>query len=247
MGLGALMVPVNNIDLFRESLEWPNLPFDTLPQSTQEILALVPTTMIGVDGILYLSKSRESSPGRIPLARTQWNRENNSRTHRLTSSVPWGIVLHWYGDKENFDKTITGYLRGFDSLRQIDDYITRTSAHFLIGDQIPTIELRGSEDQIGIIQTQKPDLDGTPFVASHISGLDYEAHKAKRQYFVRALYQLGYEEPGVRSILQDWFDGGRVIDPNMRTIAIELAGYDFENPTHYPSQQRQTRERNLWG
>jgi hypothetical protein len=238
MGLGALMLPVNNIDFFRESIEWPSLRLDTLPQSTQEILSLVPTTMIGADGILYLSNSRESSPGRIPLARTQWNRENSSRTHRLTKSVPWGIVLHWYGDKENFDKTVTGYLRGFDSLRQVEDYMTRTSAHFLIGDQQPSIELRDPQDPVGIIQTQKPDLDGTPFVASHISGLDYEAHKGKRQYFVRALYQLGYEESGIHSILQDWFDGGRVIDPNMRTIAIELTGYDFENPAHYPSQQQ---------
>jgi hypothetical protein len=28
-----------------------------------------------------------------------------------------------------------------------------------------------------------------------------------------------------------------VIDPNMRTIAIEMAGYDFENSEHFPSRQ----------
>jgi hypothetical protein len=129
-------------------------------------------------------------------------------------------------------------LRGFDSLRQVDDYETRTSAHFLVGDAVPTISSNASENSIGIIQTQKPDADGTPYVASHISGLDYEAHRARRQYFVRALYQLEFDEPGVHSILQDWFDGGRSIDPNMHTIAIELTSYDFENREHYPTKQK---------
>ncbi|GAG19324.1 unnamed protein product, partial [marine sediment metagenome] len=68
--------------------------------------------------------------------------------------------------------------------------------------------------------------------------LDYEAHRAHRQYFVRALYQLELDEPGVHSILQDWFDGGRSIDPNMHTIAIEMSGYDFENQEHFPANQQ---------
>ena len=238
MSLGSLILPVNNLKLFSIGFDWPSLRLDAVPIPAQNILSLVPKTIIGAGGDLFLLGTKNHLAGRIPLARTQWNRENNFRSDRLYSSVPWGIVLHWYGDRENFDKTISGYLRGFDSLRQVDDYITRTSAHFLVGDSEPTINLRNPEDPVGIIQTQKPDPSGTPFVASHISGLDYEAHRAKGQYFVRALYQLGYEEPGVHSIIQDWFDGGRVIDPNMRTIAIELTGYDFENSVHYPSQQQ---------
>jgi hypothetical protein len=42
----------------------------------------------------------------------------------------------------------------------------------------------------------------------------------------------------VHSILQNWFDGGQVIDPNMQTIAIEMTGYDFESRTHFPSNQQ---------
>jgi hypothetical protein len=68
-------------------------------------------------------------------------------------------------------------------------------------------------------------------------GLDYEAHTARRHYFVRAQYHLGYEDPGVHSIMQDWFDGGRVIDPNMRTIAIEMAGHHYEDRKYFPSNQ----------
>jgi N-acetyl-anhydromuramyl-L-alanine amidase AmpD len=29
-----------------------------------------------------------------------------------------------------------------------------------------------------------------------------------------------------------------MMDPNMRTIAIEITGYDFENPEHYPGEQQ---------
>jgi hypothetical protein len=43
---------------------------------------------------------------------------------------------------------------------------------------------------IGIVQTQLPDIDGVPLAASHLSGLDYEAHQQKQQYFVRAFYEL---------------------------------------------------------
>jgi hypothetical protein len=176
--------------------------------------------------------------GWVPLAPTQWNHENSLRSDRLYTTVPWGIVLHWYGDRENYDKTITGYLRGFNSLREVDGEQTRTSAHFLVGDDLPAISSTAQESSIGILQTQKPASNGTPYVASHIMSLDYEAHKARRHYFVRAQYHLGYEEPGVRSILQDWFDGGRVIDPNMQTIAIEMTGYDFESRKHFPSNQQ---------
>lgn len=191
-----------------------------------------------MDGHLVLLRTDDHLAGYVPLAKTQWNREHNHRTHRLHTNVPWGIVVHWFGDKENFDKNISSYLRGFDSLRQVDDYITRTSAHFLVGENEPTVGIKSPDAPVSILQTQKPDLDGTPFVASHVSGLDYVAHQERRQYFVRALYQLGYEEPGVHSIVQDWFDAGRTIDPNMCTIAIELTGYDFDNPSRYPPKQQ---------
>ena len=102
----------------------------------------------------------------------------------------------------------------------------------------PLIDIEASENQFGILQTQEPHPSGTPYVSSHISGLDYEAHNNRKNYFVRAQYHLGYEEPGVHSILQDWFDGGRNIDPNMRTISIEMTGYDFENRSHFPSKQQ---------
>ena len=50
-------------------------------------------------------------------------------------------------------------------------------------------------------------------------------------------YQMGYDGIGVHSLLQDLYDGPK-LDPNMRTIAVEIAGYDFENPEHYPQDQK---------
>jgi len=90
---------------------------------------------------------------------------------------------------------------------------------------------------VTILQTQLPDEDGTPFVASHLHSLDYKAHEERRQYFVRALYELGYQQPTIHSILQEWYDGPYV-DANMRSLAIELAGCYFDDPAHAPSSQQ---------
>lgn len=236
-GLGALLFPMNWTDLLPNPLEWPLLRLDQVPPAIQVVLALVPRTWIDPEGFLVLVRSDGSPIGRLPLARTSWNLENSRPGNQLYTSVPWGIVLHWFGDRDNYDRSIAGYLRGFNSLHQVDGGLVRTSAHFLVGDARPNFILDPDSTSIGILQTQAPDTDGTPFVASHLQFLDYNAHLDRKQYFVRALYQLGYEEPGVHSILQDWFDG-RVIDPNMRTIAIEIAGYDFEKQAHFPAPQK---------
>ncbi len=200
-----------------------------LPVSLRAILSMVPPAHIGADGYLYLWKDG-SPPARAPLAPTQWNRERSRRVDRLSTSLPWTIVLHWYGDRDNFDRTVKGYLRGFDSLRPVDDYITRTSAHYLVGWAEPRPADQASAGEIGILQTQAPDSDGCPFLASHLMPLDHEGHKQKKQYFVRALYQLEKQGSGVHTILQDMFDGHPQTDPNLRTIAIEICGYDFDSP-----------------
>ena len=111
---------------------WPILRLDQLPNQVQEILDRVTNLMVTRDGRLYLMDAARHKNGFVPLARTQWNREHSLISDKLYTSVPWGIVLHWYGDRENYDKTITGYLRGFNSLRDVDGVKTRTSAHFLV-------------------------------------------------------------------------------------------------------------------
>jgi hypothetical protein len=169
----------------------------------------------------------------LPLAQTQWNREHSHDWDRLESGFPWAIVLHWYGENSDFEQTPEAYLRGFDGLRMVSGYETRTSAHVLVGRGEPGVDF----NQISILQTQRPHQDGTPFVASHLQTLDYVAHRQRQQYFVRALYQMGYQEPTIHSILQDWFDGPR-LDTNMRSLAVEICGRDLDlTPTYPPDQQ----------
>jgi hypothetical protein len=91
----------------------------------------MPDLEIATDGTLLVKDAAGNFSTRVPQVMTQWNQENSTRADRLVSDVPWGIVLHWYGDRETFDRSVKGYLRGFDSLREVDGEMLRTSAHFL--------------------------------------------------------------------------------------------------------------------
>jgi hypothetical protein len=227
-----------------DSEEWPALLIRSLPQTVKEVLGRVRPMIISAEGILSLKDGGGKPLGDVPLARTQWNKEKSTVFDRLMTEWSWGIVLHWYGEPEYFDKTVTGYLRGFDGLREANGYETRTSAHFLVGEALPaTVDeytsagLRtGSgaaarEDEIGVLQTQAPDVDGTPFVASHLRSLNY------KQYFIKALDALEFSDKGSHSILQDFYTGPK-IDPSWRTIAIEITGFNFDNPETAPGVQQ---------
>lgn len=218
-------------------LEWPWLDIEKLPARPRDILLKVPDVMIDQQGYLRVRKPGSDDWAVTPCAQTLWNKLKSRRVDRLDQHRSWGIVLHWYGDKENFDKSVKGYIRGFDSLRKVATYITRTSAHFLVGPEIPNGVTSHQAAGISILQTQLPDKDGTPFVASHLMELDYLTYQENKQYFVSALNRLSKSNPFLRSLLQDLFQGPKM-DPNMRTIAIEITGYDFENPEHYPSEQQ---------
>lgn len=217
--------------------DWPALDLGDLPGMVGGILQKVPRTQIGPDGYLTLVAREGWVIGRVPHARTNWNMERSQPGDRLRVNLPWGIVLHWYGEKENFDPTVKAYLRGFDSMRRVENYLARTSAHFLVGPEQPEYRAARPGDTISILQTQEPDTDGWPFLASHLAPLDYLANVQRKQYFVRALYQLGYQEPGLHSVLQDYYNKPH-IDPNQCTIAIEICGYDFEHPAHFPTEQQ---------
>jgi hypothetical protein len=235
--MAALAIPAYWGDEVWTPEAWPSLSLEDLPPVVQRILVKAPWTRVGADGYLSLNGYDNRSLGRLPQAQTQFNKEMSRPHNRLYKDMPWGIVLHWYGDRENFDQSIKGYLRGFDSFREVDEYMIQTSAHFLVGDENPYTRAGLTGEKISFLQTQKPAPDGTPYLASHIQPIDLQAHREKKQYFVRALYQLSYAEPAVHSILQDFFDG-RYFDQNMRTIAIEIAGYDFDNPARWPSEQK---------
>lgn len=240
-GLGALLLPRRWLGLGASPLAWPRLRLEQLPPRVLEVLSQVPRTWVSPDGFLHLAGPDGRDLGPVAQSYTQWNREHSHAYERLRTEIPWAIVLHWFGDREGFPGTLRAYLRGFDSLREIDGVEVRTSAHFLVGPERPGVRA-APDGPVGIIQTQAPAPDGVPYLASHLQPIDLAAHAARRQYFVRALYQLGFADPGLLgdreqsgmiSLLQDFFDG-RYQDQNKRTLAVEITGYDFEDPAHAP-------------
>ncbi len=207
-----------------------------LPDSIREMLYLAPDCQVDPSGYLTLPGYAGLPRRNVPQARTQWNLERSRPIDCLDYPARWAIVLHWYGDRAGYDRTVAGYLRGFDELRYIAGNLTRTSSHFLVGEA--PANLTSSSVQIGLLQTQIPGSQGIPYLASHLQPrLDYLAHQEKRQYFVRALYQLSTSYPRLRSILQDWFDGSS-LDPNWRSLAVDLTGADFERPEFFPDSQQ---------
>jgi hypothetical protein len=112
------------------------LELSNLPIGLNEIIERIPSLGVHSDGLLVTWHGSDPSQP-VLLYRTQWNQDNDTAGDRLLQGIRKGIVLHWYGDRDNFDRSIDGYLRGFDSLRKVGDYLTRTSAHFLVGDSIP--------------------------------------------------------------------------------------------------------------
>jgi hypothetical protein len=237
--LFSLLRLPETISRYDIEINWPEIDLKSIPDWIGNILNLVPDMEIDDRGYLNLLDG-ESIVGRVPLVQTQWNKDRNHSTDMLSPLVSWGIVLHWFGDNDDFDKTIEGYIRGFDSMRMIEDEMGRTSAHFLIGDLPPSVDQVNMDDLLRVVQTQEPNPDGNPYIGSHLRKVDYEIHEQEGQYFVRALYTLGYKiEPdsGRISVLQDIYDGYRM-DPNYRTIAVEIQGRDFDEPEHYPSDQK---------
>lgn len=208
-----------------------------LPTRLQSILSKIPAAWIDPQGLLRVGEAANQVGNQAPLTPTLYNQEHSRRWHRLSSRVPWAIVLHWYGDKSNFDRTISGYLRGFDSLRSIEGEDVRTSAHFLVGSAPGGAPAALAGTQIGFLQTQVPDKDGVPFIGAHVAGLDYEGYAHGENYFIKALDKLTYQDQRNRHILQEMYLGPQ-IDPNRRTIGIEISGHHFDVENFAPDEQQ---------
>jgi hypothetical protein len=235
VNLAALAIPapfaLNSLQPGSD-VRWPKIKLASLPDFPAEVLSITPRLKIDQAG--YLMKL--DGPGgkvHMPQAQTQWNLETMADYDRLLTRYPWVIVIHWFGNTENHQNTLDAFLRGFDGLRSIAGREQRTSAHFLVGRNIPS---QAAASSVSVVQTQKPGPEGIPYLASHIYYLT-SADLKERNYFLRALDELSWEQPGVHSGLQEIFSKPQ-IDPNYYTLAIEMDGYDFDNPDHFPPAQQ---------
>jgi hypothetical protein len=215
----------------------PRLRLEDLPARLLSILTRISQLQVSPDGYLFIVSQPKGELNQMPLTPTEFNRENSKRWHKLETQLPWGIVLHWFGDDQNYDRSVTGYLRGFDSLREINGEEIRTSAHFLVGPDDPSKPAALEGRAIALLQTQFPAQDGIPFMASHLQSLDYLGHKHGQQYFVKALDRLALEGSFKRHLIQDLYKG-KQIDPNRRTLGIEITGNRFDSLEGMPTDQQ---------
>jgi len=235
LNLGAVLLPASFLAL-RPSGAWPALSIEQLPDKIADIIERLPELAFDEAGTLNLISQTGHPYGKAPQARTRWNLQHSTPYDRLATDVPWGIVLHWFGDAKGKSLDLAGYLRGFNGRRREGDMLINTSSHFLVGGGAPSIVQEGKE--IGIVQTQAPDTDGVPYQAAHVRGLSITPHLNQKQYFVRAYDTLAKRDATVHSLLQDLYNtqSSPWYHPNQRTIAIEITGTDFDDD--FPSPQK---------
>jgi len=229
------LVPPHFVPLRSHNDQLPQLEIDQLPEFIQEILQLTPKTIFGKDGYLAKVNDGDSANSIVLQRRTDWNLQNTQPYNQLKADKPWGIVLHWFGDKYPQPQDIDFYMRGFNGKKIIDGFTITTSAHFLVGD-FP-VNTNPTNKTVGIVQIQKPNPEGIPYQAAHISFLDHAAYQEGRQYFISALNKLTLENPGVRFLIQDFYDQPLIL-AHKQTIGIEITGHSFEDPRFYPTPQK---------
>jgi len=233
MPMTLALLPIPGVDRLLKG--WPFVKVKQLPEYVQQVMAHVPNLRIDRAGYMTIIRDGDQAQ-RIPLAQTDWNKENTRLRDQLVPSVSWAIVLHWYGDHELYDKTVRGYLRGFNQGRVLNGRNTKSSAHYLVGSGTPVDE-ESDILPIGVLQLQEVSPEGLPYQAGSLHrGTVFNGLK-KRSYFLRAAEELKYQDPAYHSFLIDLKNGSQ-IDPNLRSIAIEITGKNFDDVDHHPSQQK---------
>ena len=233
----ALAALPGRLFAFDSAAAWPTLMLADLPERLLSILSRIPVTNLDERGRLLLFDRSGQNLGAVTEAQTQWSLSRILPADRLYPNVPWGIVVHWYGDLHGGSKSLQSYLDGFNSLKDVGEYETQTSAHFLVGGGETNTQRNYASENFGIVQTQLPDVDGTPFQAAHLLPIDYAAYHDQQQYFIQALYALQASEPAFQSLLIDLYTGQHY-EPNQRTIGIELTGHAFDTMNHQPGDQQ---------
>jgi hypothetical protein len=120
-----------------------------------------------------------------PSGTHSWNIERSKPGDRLYRNVP-EIVIHWYGDKETFDRSERA-ICGFNSVRRAGEAITRTSAHFLVGTDVPTNQSPRLEDKSISIPDPATRRGWLAVPGISAAALDHLGYKQRQQYFVRSV------------------------------------------------------------
>ncbi|MFP3854383.1 MAG: hypothetical protein ACLFWD_08845 [Anaerolineales bacterium] len=159
------------------NLRLPPLPeiswaLTSLPVPTDALAALAHMHPASIDPAGYLNLdiivNDTTFPGRVELTETAWARKRFNQWYRLNTAFPWAIVLHWDGGP-NQPRTLDWLVNG---LNHSENIVTRVemenSAHFGVGPEPPTVSRGNPNSMLSIAQLQRPWLDGTPLIASHL-------------------------------------------------------------------------------
>jgi hypothetical protein len=211
------------------AIPWPDMGW---PAPIQETLDLIQPATIDSAGYFNLVSRLNDMPvqGRIELLETKWNLKHFSPWYRLRHDLPWALVLHWDGGP-NYPRSLAQLV---DGLNHSENIVTKTeaenSAHFGVGPAKPCIARGDYQAPLSIAQLQRPWNDGTPLLASH---LRYTVGNQDQRQGTPGQVLYLMRDLGIRSSLVDIHLGQR-LDPNFRTLAIEINGRKFDDD--YPNQ-----------
>lgn len=208
-----------------------------LPDHIQRVINLVQPVGVDSAGYLNLFSSLRQMPfqGRVELLETQWNQKHFDRWYRLRPEHPWAIVLHWDGG-QNYPRSLAQLVNGLNhSGNIVTGSESENSAHFGVGPAEPAIADGDISAPVSIAQLQRPWMDGTPLLASH---LHHTVGTQKQRLGTPGQVLFLMQEIGIQSTLVDIHLGQR-LDPNFRTLAVEITGkkFDLDYPQNLPNPQ----------
>ena len=129
INMGAMFMRLSSPGIWWINRIWPRLSIDDLPKKIKFIIQNVPITKLDNAGFLQIFGEDGLLLGQAPLHRTMWNLRKIATIDKLSKNQNWGIVLHWFGDKDHHNLSLPGYLAGFNGEQLIDGAATHTSAH----------------------------------------------------------------------------------------------------------------------
>lgn len=198
-----------------------------VPDPIQSILSsLVP---LRVDRAGYLNLMLQvrgtTVPGRVEILPTKWNLEHDSIAYRMRTDQRMAIVLHWDGAPTGNQRSIEQLVRGLnDSVHFVTRERMSNSAHFGVGGASVAVGRSDPTSVLGIAQLQYPWHDGTPLIASH---LNWRVGKPDMRHDTPAQCLAVMRSLGLDTALRSVYEGVW-LDPNYRTLAIEITGRRFD-------------------
>ncbi len=168
-------------------------------------------------------------PGRVEVVPTRWNLERDTLAYVMRTDLRPGVVLHWDGAPTGNQRSIHQLVRGLnESVHFVTKAELTNSAHFGVGGAPISVARDDPTGELSVAQLQHPWHDGVPLIASHLNPRvgkpDFRRGTPEQCLAVmRALT--------IESTLRAVFDGVW-IDPNYRTVAIEITGSRFDR--HFP-------------